>query len=185
MQHFSILFTVLFEAIRNDSRLGFSLASFVRQATSLKEKWLREVCVRGRLCPPPEHWHRNLLLCPPCGAELPQDFQQFFTDGKPWFFDSACLPPSHAQQFCITARFSGFTRRMISRCCLNTRTLRGAIVLYLSFLFHLEGNKESLSLYCGYLFRGADFHMFSYCVFTSPVGYILGSLLVVSFFSTL
>ena len=87
---------VLFEAIRNDSRLGLSLASFVRQATSLREKWLREVCVRGRLCPPPEHWHRNLLLCPPCGAELPQDFQQSFTDGKPWFFDPACLPPSHA-----------------------------------------------------------------------------------------
>merc|ERR1719440_358242 len=77
---------VLFEAIRNDSRLGFSLASFVRQATSMREKWLREVCVRGRLCPPPEHWHRNLLQCPPCGAELPQDFQQSFTDGKPCFF---------------------------------------------------------------------------------------------------
>merc|ERR1712216_474774 len=80
---------VLFEAIRNDSRLGFSLASFVRQARSLREKWLREVCVRGRLCPTPVHWLRNLLSCPPCGAELAPDFQQTFTDGKPWFFDPA------------------------------------------------------------------------------------------------
>ena len=58
----------LLNAIQNDSRLGFSLASFVRQASSLREKWFSEVCVRGRLCAPPDHWHRNLSQHPPCAA---------------------------------------------------------------------------------------------------------------------
>ena len=58
----------LFLAIQNDSRLGFSLASFVRQTISSREQRMSEVCVRGRLCAPPDHWHRNLSQHPPCAA---------------------------------------------------------------------------------------------------------------------
>ena len=57
-------------AIQIDSRLGFSVVSFVRQAITLREIWLGEACVRGRLCTTPGHWGRNLIRCPPCAEEL-------------------------------------------------------------------------------------------------------------------
>ena len=83
----------LLNMIISDSQLGFSLASFVRQATSLRESWLGDVCVRGRRCTPAKFWHRNLFEHPPCAAELPPDFQQSFTDGKPWFFGQQAFGP--------------------------------------------------------------------------------------------
>ena len=83
----------LLNAIQNDSRLGFSLASFVRQASSLREKWFSEVCVRGRLCASPELWHRNLFQHPPSAAELPDNFERSFLDGKPWFFSDDTFGP--------------------------------------------------------------------------------------------
>ena len=79
--------------VDNDSRLGFSLASFVRQATSLRESWLGDVCVRGRRCTPAKFWHRNLFEHPPCAAEFPPDFEESFTDGKPWFFGQQAFGP--------------------------------------------------------------------------------------------
>ena len=78
----------LFMMIQNDSRLGFSVASFVRQAILQRESWMGQAGVRGRLCAPPDHWRRNLFKHPPSDAELPVDFEQTFTDGKPWF----CCP---------------------------------------------------------------------------------------------
>ena len=65
----------LLNAINSDSRLGFSLASFLRQAISLRESWLKEECVRGRLCTPPDHWHRNLIRFPPSAAEFSPEFE--------------------------------------------------------------------------------------------------------------
>ena len=78
---------LLLNAIQTDSRLGFSLASFVRQAISLRECWMRDTCVGGRLCVSPDHWSRNFLQFPPSAAELPVDFEESFTNGTPWFFD--------------------------------------------------------------------------------------------------
>ena len=79
----------LLTAIQNDSRLGFSLVSFLRQAIILREKWMEEACVRGRLCDVPGHWGRNLIRDPPCAAELSEffeDFEQSFLDGQPFEF---------------------------------------------------------------------------------------------------
>ena len=73
----------------NDSRLGFSLVSFLRQAITLREKWMEGACVRGRLCDVPGHWGRNLIRDPPCAAELSErfeDFEQSFLDGQPFEF---------------------------------------------------------------------------------------------------
>ena len=77
----------MINAILNDSRLVFSLASFGRQAISRRGNWLGEVCVRGRLCTPPEHWHCNLFQHLPSAAEFPPNFEQSFTECKPWLFD--------------------------------------------------------------------------------------------------
>ena len=60
--------------------------SFVRQAIALRETWLGDACVRGRLCITPSHWGRNLIRHPPSAAELPDDFEQNFPDGTPWRF---------------------------------------------------------------------------------------------------
>ena len=79
----------LLTAIQNDSRLGFSLVSFLRQAITLREKWMEGACVRGRLCDVPGHWGRNLIRDPPCAAELSEffaDFEQSFLDGQPFEF---------------------------------------------------------------------------------------------------
>ena len=32
------------------------------------------------------HWTRDLLRLPPIAAELPEEFEQSFLIGKPWFF---------------------------------------------------------------------------------------------------
>ena len=75
--------------IQKDSRLGFSTLSFLRQAISLRGNFMKEsCCVRGRLCAihSPGHWTRDLLRHPPCAAELPDEFEQSFLIGKPWFF---------------------------------------------------------------------------------------------------
>jgi len=34
----------------------------------------------------PGHWTRDLLRLPPIAAELPEEFEQSFLIGKPWFF---------------------------------------------------------------------------------------------------
>ena len=72
--------------IQNDSRLGFSVASFIRQAILERKSWMRDVCVQCRPCTPPDHWNRNLFQHPPSVAEFPADFERTFTDGKLWFF---------------------------------------------------------------------------------------------------
>ena len=75
----------LFMMIQNDSRLGFSVASFIRQAILERKSWMRDVCVQCRPCTPPDHWNRNLFQHPPSVAEFPADFERTFTDDKPWF----------------------------------------------------------------------------------------------------
>ena len=74
----------LFMMIQNDSRLGFSVASFIRQAILERKSWMQRVLCRP--CTPPDHWNRNLFQHPPSVAEFPADFERTFTDGKPWFF---------------------------------------------------------------------------------------------------
>ena len=54
----------LFRSIQDDSKCGFSFATFIRQATNARKEWLDSVCVRGRLCVPPSHWHRNIFSQP-------------------------------------------------------------------------------------------------------------------------
>ena len=79
----------LMNEIQKDSRLFFSTVSFLRQAISLRENFMKKSsCVRGRLCAIhcPGHWTRDLLRHPPCAAELPDEFEQSFLIGKPWFF---------------------------------------------------------------------------------------------------
>ena len=76
----------LSNAIQSDYRLGFSVVSFFRQVITLREIWLGDACVRGRICITPGHWGRNLIRCPPCAVELPHNFEQTFPDGAPWFF---------------------------------------------------------------------------------------------------
>ena len=78
----------LLNAIQIDSRLGFSVVSFVRQAITLREKWMGDACVRGRLCNTPGHWGRNLIRFPPSAEELPHDFEQAFWNGWPWIFSN-------------------------------------------------------------------------------------------------
>jgi len=79
----------LLTSMQNDSRLGFSLVSFLRQAIAPREKWMEDACVRGRLCYVPGHWGHNLIRDPPSAAELSQlfdDFEQSFLDGQPFEF---------------------------------------------------------------------------------------------------
>ena len=75
--------------IQNDSRLGFSTVSFLRRAISQRENFMKDsCCVRGRqgAIHSPGHWTRDLLRLPPIAAELPEEFEQSFLIGKPWFF---------------------------------------------------------------------------------------------------
>ena len=74
----------LLVAIRNDSRIGFSVASFLRQAISLREGWLDENYVRGRLRAP-QHWSRDLFLDPPSDAEFRNDFEQRYIAGEVYY----------------------------------------------------------------------------------------------------
>ena len=69
--------------------MNVELVSFLRQAITLREKWMEGACVRGRLCDVPGHWGRNLIRDPPCAAELSErfeDFEQSFLDGQPFEF---------------------------------------------------------------------------------------------------
>ena len=81
-------------------------------------------CVRGRqgAIHSPGHWTRDLLRLPPIAAELPEEFEQSFLIGKPWFFGEheflteqcilSCfivVPPSMFSRFkssCICLTFS-------------------------------------------------------------------------------
>ena len=79
----------LMNEIQKDSRLGFSTVSFLRQAISQRENFMKDsCCVRGRqgAIHSPGHWTRDLLRLPPIAAELPEEFEQSFLIGKPWFF---------------------------------------------------------------------------------------------------
>ena len=75
----------LLKKVQIQSRIGVSLGSFIRQAISLRESWMREVCARGRHCVPPDHWSRNLFLHPPSDADFPAEVAEKFNDGHPWF----------------------------------------------------------------------------------------------------
>ena len=74
----------LFCSIQDDSKCGFSLATFIRQATIDRKKWFGNVCVWGRLCVPPSHWNRNIFPQPVAEAEVPADVALEFDSGKPW-----------------------------------------------------------------------------------------------------
>ena len=76
--------TRLFRLIQDDSKCGFSLATFIRQATIDRKKWFGNVCVWGRLCVPPSHWNRNIFSQPVAEAEVPADVALEFDSGKPW-----------------------------------------------------------------------------------------------------
>ncbi len=79
----------LMNEIQKDFRLGFSTVSFLRQAISQRENFMKDsCCVRGRqgAIHSPGHWTRDLLRLPPIAAELPEEFEQSFLIGKPWFF---------------------------------------------------------------------------------------------------
>ena len=79
----------LMNEIQKDSRLGFSTVSFLRQAITQRENFMKDsCCVRGRqgAIHSPGHWTRDLLRLPPIAAELPEEFEQSFLIGKPWFF---------------------------------------------------------------------------------------------------
>ena len=69
----------LLVAIRNDSRIGFSLASFLRQASFARSGWLEEVCAGGRLSVPP-HWTHDIFLDPPSDAEFVENFEKLFNE---------------------------------------------------------------------------------------------------------
>ena len=66
------------------SSCGFSWYVY-QAAVALRESWIRDVCARGRLCKPPDHWSRNLFIHPPSDAEFPAEIAEKFDDGQPWF----------------------------------------------------------------------------------------------------
>ena len=73
----------LLKEVQIHDRVGVSLSSFIRQAMSLRESWMREVCARGRHCPAPDQWKRNLFVHPPNDAVFPE--AEHFDEGWPWF----------------------------------------------------------------------------------------------------
>ena len=74
----------LLKEVQTQYCLGVSLGSFIRQAISIRESWMSEVCARGRPCNPPEHWARNLFIDPPSDEEFPAEVAENFVDGQPW-----------------------------------------------------------------------------------------------------
>ena len=80
----------LLVATRNDSRIGFSLASFLRQARLARKGWSEEVCAGGRLSVPP-HWTHDIFLDPPSDAEFVENFEEFFNDGMPFHASTGLL----------------------------------------------------------------------------------------------
>ena len=75
----------LLKKVQTQYCLGVSLGSFIRQAISVRESWMSEVCARGRPCKPPEHWARNLFIDPPSDEEFPAEVAENFVEGQPWF----------------------------------------------------------------------------------------------------
>ena len=75
----------LLKKVQTQYCLGVSLGSFIRQAISVRESWMSEVCARGRPCKPPEHWARNLLIEPPSDEEFLAEVAENFDGGQPWF----------------------------------------------------------------------------------------------------
>ena len=75
----------LLKNVQIEYRVAVSLGSFIRQAIALRESWISEVCARGRLCKPPDHWSRNLFQDPPSDAEFPAEIAEKFDDGQPWY----------------------------------------------------------------------------------------------------
>lgn len=49
----------LLRNVRTQYRVAVALGSVIRQAVALRESWIRDVCARGRLCKPPDHWSRT------------------------------------------------------------------------------------------------------------------------------
>ena len=76
----------LFHSILDDHKCGFSLSSFIRQATAVRKTWLGEVCVRVRLCAPPSHWNRNIFSHALADTDVPVDVARDFDSGRPWLF---------------------------------------------------------------------------------------------------
>ena len=70
---------------RFNIKFAVSLGSFIRQAVALRESCISDVCALGRLCKPPDHWSRNLLIHPPSDAEIPPEVVEKLDDGQPWF----------------------------------------------------------------------------------------------------
>ena len=75
----------LLKNVQIEYRVAVSLGSFIRQAVALRESWIRDVCARGRLCKPPDHWSRNLFIHPPSDAEFPPEVVEKFDVGQLWF----------------------------------------------------------------------------------------------------
>ena len=75
----------LLKNVQIQYRVAVSLGSFIRQAIALRESWISEVCARGRLCKPPDHWSRNLFQDPPSDAEFPAEIAEKFDDCQPWY----------------------------------------------------------------------------------------------------
>ena len=78
----------LFRSILDDHKCGFSLASFIRQASAVRKTWLGEVCVRGRLCAPPPRWNRDIFSQPLADTDIPVDVASEFNSGRPWHFSN-------------------------------------------------------------------------------------------------
>ena len=73
----------LLKNVQIQYRVAVSLGSFIRQGIALRESWISDVCARGRLCKPPDHWSRNLFIHPPSDAEFPPEVAEKFDDGQP------------------------------------------------------------------------------------------------------
>ena len=95
-------------------------------------------CVRGRqgAIHSPGHWTRDLLRLPPIAAELPEEFEQSFLIGKPWFFGEH----EFLTEQCILSQFR-------LRCFRGSRLV--ALVFFLSycdFIFMLSFSLTSLEV---------------------------------------
>ena len=125
--------------IQKYSRLGFSTVSFLRRAISQREIFMKDsFCVRGRqgAIHSPGHWTRDLLRLPPIAAELPEEFEQSFLIGKPWFFGEH----EFLTEQCILSQFR-------LRCFRGSRLV--ALVFFLSqcdFIFMLSFSLTSLEV---------------------------------------
>ena len=80
-----IVYWCLLKEVQIHDRVRVSLSSFIRQAMSLRECWMREVCARGHHCTAPDHWKRNLFVHPPNNADFPGEVAGYFDEGWPWF----------------------------------------------------------------------------------------------------